>query len=998
MKNYYLALIALALLMPLRLAAQSDFPHTAPEALPFTTICQGGTVDFYAKAIDDGRQSLKYKVALYKPGGVFDSYLAYDVGSYTGTVTFGTAGIYLFTNRIRVQFTMPRDLTAGSGYYMVLFSQTAAKTYLDGPSTAFSIKPLTTLTISGTPTLVAGSLTNIFVALTGTPPYSFDYNDYSQEYASVGYVRTLSNVNLSFGTITLRMPFATPIAYNNTYVRNLKDASGCPGPNTISGAATVTSTPLPFFTQLDLATVCSGQAMSIRWGPNFANAQLRPDFIPVAQLSDASGNFSNPTEIARGAAGYYTGTSNTLTATIPASAAAGNGYKIRVVSSRADYNALITPSVQAVTITKPDKPTVANTNPAVCQGDASVTLSATGSNLKWYDAANNLQSGAPTQGTGNPGSYGYSVKQVVGSCESEAVGITVKVKTKPGAPGVAAKEICQNGPSYTVEASGSNLRWFNTSDGLWNGNGATPVVSTGNAGPQTFKVDQQVDGCYSDKATMTVTVNAPPAAPAVTTPTAVCQYIDVPNLTANGQNLKWYTAETGGNGQNTVKPSSDQAGTTPYWVSQTDKGCEGARAKVEQTISAASPAPTTATVLLCKDQQATPLTATGTSLKWYNSANGLIGTTAPTPTTNQLGDVTYRVSQTTNGCESKKVDLIVSVKNTPGAPSVVAVALCQNQVAKPLTATGDGLSWYDVETGGTSQTALTPQTATLGDKAYWVSQRFGTCEGPRAKLTTTVNAVPVAPVATGKDFCINDPTTPLAATGEALRWYTTADRSTPAQASVTPTTDKSQNLTYYVSQTKNGCESATTAVAVRVRAKAVATLTGEDKVFAYDSTAIRIKLDGDGPWSLTLWSGQAVTTSTTPYVKWVTPTNAGATATYKLLAIRNDCGSGDVGNTYTLTVLTPLATETAPSPTLYLLPYPSPATAQCTLAWQAPTGSSVTLRLLTLTGSVGWQAQRTGTGRQQTEVVDLSEFAAGVILVELQTTDNQRKASSLIKY
>ncbi len=1222
MKNY-ITFIALVLLLPLRLVAQL-YPTTTPDPLPFSTICQGATVDFNATVIDDGRQNAKYLVALY-PVGTDGLRIAENVGTYIGTVTTRAAGVNSATNRIRVQFTMPRNLTAGSGYYIQLFGMNFDRS-VPAKSTTFTIRPLTTLTISGNQTIMVGTPVPILFTFTGTPPFTVDYNDYAIEYNSVGSLRTLTT-NAYTTTVTPRMPaFRQTENYNNVYVRNLRDGSGCTTTNTVSGGALITSTPLELSTILEKSSICAGGTMGAQYATGNSNIRLQPDFKPLIQLSDANGDFGSPIDLA-------TGVPNTplTNITIPTNVVASAKYRIRIISPRAEYNTLISPRSAAITITKADKPTVANTNPTVCQGDASVTLSASGSGtLKWYDFAGNLQPGTPTQGTGNAGNYGYSVKQVIGACESDKVDITVKVKPKPGAPAVAAKSLCQNGPSYTVEASGSNLRWFNNADALWNGNGSTPVVSTSSAGPQTFKVDQQVDGCYSDKATVTVTVNALPAAPAVTTPAAVCQYADVPNLTANGLNLNWFTAETGGSGTGTIKPSSAQPGTTAYWVSQNVNGCESARAKIEQAINPASPDPTTAPVLLCKDQQATALTATGTSLKWYNSSFGLIGTTAPTPPTNQLGDFTYRVTQTTNGCESKKTDLVVSVKNTPGAPGVAdlaacnnaaaptltavgsglrwyavetggtgaanapalstaqvgdqfywvsqaigtcegpraklkvvvnalppaptaaapaavcqylnvpvlaatgqsmkwyrtetggtaegpiippsttagvssfwvsqvvnncegprlkldqtispaspnpttatvllckdqqattltaggtglkwfdgngtllgttapapptsqtgdfkyrvsqtsngcesqkvdllvsvrntpgtpgvaPVSLCQNQVAKLLTATGDGLSWYELETGGTSQTALTPQTGTLGDKAYWVSQRFGTCESPRAKLLTTVNAVPAAPAAVGKDFCINDPATALVASGEALRWYTTTDRTGASQLTVTPTTDRSQNLTYYVTQTKNGCESPTTAVQVRVRAKAVALLTGDDTVYAYDSTAIRVKLDGDGPWSMTLWSGQAVTTSTTPYVKWVTPNPTAPTASYKLQALRNECGPGDVGNTYTLTIQQPLATEPTPGPVLYLLPYPSPATTHCTLSWQAPAGVSVTLRLITLLGQVAWQAERRGTGLRETEGVDLSQLSAGHLIFNMQTTDNKQKTSTLIK-
>ena len=965
-----------------------------------TPVCPGASVSLKFNVNDTRATDNKYNLRFYAPDypkvpGTLAEYnqalyTVYDVGSFVSA----SGG----KNNRSADFTIPNSLAGGS-YKLYITLQDLS---FNNPAFTnnFLVRPLTTLTISGSPTVIAGQPALINIALTGTAPWTFDYNDYSQEYGGALYLRT-ATVNTLPYAITPRMPtISTPITYNSVFVRNLKDASGCPGPNTVSGSATVTATPIQFFTQLDRSSVCTGEDLSVRWGPTSANAQLKPDFIPVVQLSDAGGNFGSPTDIGKGPAGYYTSTNNTLTAKIPATAG-GVGYKIRVVSSRADYNALLSASPQAVTITTLEKPVVANANPTVCQNDASVTLSATGLYpLKWYDFAGNALGGAPTQGTGTPGSFGYFVAQANGSsCVSERVGITVKVTAKPGAPSVQAKSLCQNEASYTLQAGGSNLRWFNSSDGLWNGNGSTPVVGTGSVGPQTFKVDQEKDGCRSDKATLTVTVNAPPDKPIVSNPTAACQYADAPALTAPGQILKWYTAETGGSGQNTAKPSSDQPGTVSYWVSQVVNNCESNRAKIDQVINPASPDPTFTTnpVLLCKDQVTTPLVAVGQSLRWYNASSNTALAAAPTPPTTQTGDITYRVSQTSNGCESKKVDLLVRVRNTPGAPGVVPVSLCQNQIAKSLTATGDGLAWYEQETEGTSQTALTPQTGTLGDKSYWVSQRFGTCEGPRAKLTTTVFTVPAAPTATGKDFCINDPATALTATGEALRWYATADRTAPAQPGITPATDKSQNSTYYVTQTRNGCESTPTAVLVRVRAKAIALLSGDDQVFAYDSTAIRIRLDGDGPWSLTLWTGQAVTTSTTPYVTWVTPSPTAPTATYKLRGIRNDCGTGEVGNAYTLTVLPPLATEPTPGPLLSLLPYPSPATTQCTIAWQAPSGRGVTLRLLTPTGSVNWQAHRTGTGQLQTERVDISQFAAGCILVDIQTDDAQRKVAILLK-
>ncbi len=66
---------------------------------------------------------------------------------------------------------------------------------------------------------------------------------------------------------------------------------------------------------------------------------------------------------------------------------------------------------------------------------------------------------------------------------------------------------------------------------------------------------------------------------------------------------------------------------------------------------------------------ASPLTATGTSLKWYTLATGgTASTTAPTPSTTTVGSTTYYVTQTANGCESPRASIVVNVVNYLAVP------------------------------------------------------------------------------------------------------------------------------------------------------------------------------------------------------------------------------------------------------------------------------------------------------------------------------------------
>lgn len=70
--------------------------------------------------------------------------------------------------------------------------------------------------------------------------------------------------------------------------------------------------------------------------------------------------------------------------------------------------------------------------------------------------------------------------------------------------------------------------------------------------------------------------------------------------------------------------------------------------------------------LLCVNQPAAALEATGENLKWYNSPITTAGSNAaPIPSTADTGAVNYYVSQTILGCESPRAKIIVEVIDAP---------------------------------------------------------------------------------------------------------------------------------------------------------------------------------------------------------------------------------------------------------------------------------------------------------------------------------------------
>jgi hypothetical protein len=228
----------------------------------------------------------------------------------------------------------------------------------------------------------------------------------------------------------------------------------------------------------------------------------------------------------------------------------------------------------------------------------------------------------------------------------------------------------------------------------------------------------------------------------------------------------------------------------------------------------------------CIGGTAAALTATGTALKWYTAASGGSPVAAPVPSTASTGSVTYYVSQTTTGsCESPRSPIVTTVHALPAAPAVTTpLGYCQGATAAALTASGPNLKWYTAASGGSPVSTPTPSTATSGSTIYYVSQTSaaatGSCEGPRAALTVTINATPAAPaVISPVQLCQDGPSSALTATGINLKWYI-ASSGGSSITTPTPPTISTGTTNYYVSQTTDAsagsCESPRSLIAVTV--------------------------------------------------------------------------------------------------------------------------------------------------------------------------------------
>ena len=571
-------------------------------------------------------------------------------------------------------------------------------------------------------------------------------------------------------------------------------------------------------------------------------AKCTPDSVNITTASITTGSSAGLTFT------YWTDATATTALTNPTGITTGGTYYIKATDGATGYS-FIKPVIVTINIT-PATPTI--TTPVVyCQGATASPLVATGitgNTINWYTTrtGGTPSTSIPTPSTATVGVFKYYVSQLsTNGCESPRDSITVTINATPNPPSVfASVSYCQFATASALTAtasSGNSLLWYTVATG-GTGVNTAPTPSTATVGATSYWVSQITPaGCESTRSQITVTINATPSAPTVSSPITYCQYSTSSALTATpatGNTLRWYTVATGGTFSTIAPtPNTSTLGSNTWYVSQIvpGTGCEGPRAAITVNVNPLPGAPTVSTpVSYCQGATASALTATpvsGNTLLWYTTATGGTGSaTAPTPSTAVTGTINYYVSQLVGGvCEGPRALIAVITNPVPAAPSATSpITYCQNASASTLSATatsGNTLRWYTVATGGTfSTTAPTPSTASAGSTIYYVSQiaTATSCESNRTAITVDVNPAPSAPSATSPvTYCQNATASALTATattGNTLLWYTVATGGTGSTTAPTPSTSTAGNTNYYVSQvtTATGCEGSRTTIQVVV--------------------------------------------------------------------------------------------------------------------------------------------------------------------------------------
>jgi gliding motility-associated-like protein len=276
----------------------------------------------------------------------------------------------------------------------------------------------------------------------------------------------------------------------------------------------------------------------------------------------------------------------------------------------------------------------------------------------------------------------------------------------------------------------------------------------------------------------------------------------ISDLSPNSGIIKWYSSQTS---VAQLQSTDNLVNGQTYYAAKQVGSCPESTDRLPVTVSIvqSSLAPIVSNQDFCENENATlnSLNVTGLNLTWYDSNNNILPNN-----TILINNETYYVSQKINNCESNKTSFtaIVNSNVSPTLTSPQQFCIQQNATLNNITISGQNIKWYDASTGGN----LLPNTTLLQNGiTYYASQTINGCESTRVPVLVNIQNTPAPTGNQNQSFCSTENATlnNVAVTGTDIIWYNSLSGNT-----VLPTSTLLQNgVTYYASQTINGCESST---------------------------------------------------------------------------------------------------------------------------------------------------------------------------------------------
>ncbi len=277
--------------------------------------------------------------------------------------------------------------------------------------------------------------------------------------------------------------------------------------------------------------------------------------------------------------------------------------------------------------------------------------------------------------------------------------------------------------------------------------------------------------------------------------------------------------------------------------------------KPKPTVTATNPS-------ICSGDQATLLASGATSYTWTGGLQPISNPTTPALSTN----TTYTVTGTTNGC-SNTATSTVTVKPKPNV-TTTSVAICNGEQATLLASGASTYTW----SGGLASVANPTTPILTSTTTYTVTGTTNGCSNT-ATSTVTVKPKPVVTV-NAPSICTGQTATLQASGATTYSW----NGGLPSISN--PTTPiLTNNTTYTVTGTTNGCNSDIVLATVTVKPKPTVTATNPSICSGEQATLL-----ASGATSYT-WTGglQPISNPTTPALT--------TTTTYTVTGTTNGCSN-----------------------------------------------------------------------------------------------------------
>jgi len=197
-------------------------------------------------------------------------------------------------------------------------------------------------------------------------------------------------------------------------------------------------------------------------------------------------------------------------------------------------------------------------------------------------------------------------------------------------------------------------------------------------------------------------------------------------------------------------------------------------------------------------------------IDWYDSANS---TLALSKSSSVIDNHIYYGAYHESCAGNERLAVTVSITQAPQIPIASNLDFCKSDNAKlsDIVISGQNIKWY---ANLTDTTDIPVMTLLQNGTTYYATQTVNDCESGRVPITVTINNVP--PTTTSpQSFCIQQNVTlnDIAITGQNLKWYDALTAGT-LLSNITPLQN---GMTYYASQTINGCESERIPVVVNIQ-------------------------------------------------------------------------------------------------------------------------------------------------------------------------------------